>query len=263
MRTVKNMKKIILAFSFLVFTSNVLLANGTAGSSANYEPRYIVDMPTAGILPDLHFALNSQLVSQGGFLLDATFAFFKFLNVGISYGGSGIIGSEKMNMQGSPGFHIKARILDETETAPAIVLGVNTQGKGIYFYEKKRFEQLSAGVYAAASKSYKWQLGLIALHGGINYSFEDSENSGINIYAGAEHTIYKYITAVFEINPNINDKHSGVWKKGNSWMLNGAIKFGASDNMTIEIQFKDFLRNSNYSTEVGRYFGIEFITRLL
>ena len=246
----------------LLFASKTTYSNGTAGSAANHEQRYIVDMPTAGLLSDLNFALNSQLVSRGGFLLDATFAFFKFMNIGMSYGGSGIIGNETMNMQKYPGFHLKGRILNETLTAPAIVLGVNTQGNGIYFHSEKRFEQLSPGVYAAASKSFSWALGNVALHGGINYSFEDPDNSGVNIYAGAEHTIYKYITAAFEINPNLNDTRREIWHNGHSFMLNGAIRIGTSENMTIEIQFKDFLRNSAHSDEVGRYFGLEFTTKL-
>ena len=255
------MKKNLIFTSIFFILSNTLFGYGTAGSASKHEPRYIVDMPTAGLLRNLNFALNSQLVSNGGFLFDATFAFFNFINVGICYGGSGVIGSETMNLQSIPGFHLKGRILDETQTSPALVLGINTQGKGRYFHDKKRYEQLSPGFYAAVSKSYTWQLGDIAVHGGMNYTFEDPNNRGINFYAGAEHTIYKYATAIIEINPNFNDSHSAIWKD-KPFMLNGAIRFGISSNSTVEIQFKDFLRSSKFSTEVGRFFGIEFISKI-
>lgn len=257
----KNIFIIILFFLLSTNFSIILLGNGTAGSNASHESRYIVDMPTAGLLKRLNCAVSGQTIANGGFVFDATIPLFNILNVGISYGGDGILGSEHLVMQKIPGFHIKARVFNETKAAPAIVMGINTQGKERYLSSKRRFEQLSPGVYVAASKSFSWILGNIALHAGMNYSFEDSDNRGMNLYFGAEHTIYKYVTAVLEINPNLNDNDSSIWKNSKSLMVNTAIRVGIAENITAELQLKDLLKNSKYSKEFARLVGLDVILK--
>jgi hypothetical protein len=46
-------------------------------------------------------------------------------------------------------------------------------------------------------------------------------------------------------------------------MLNGALRFSPSEGTLFEIQFKDFLRNSRFSPEVGRYFSVGFISKFI
>ena len=231
-----------------------------------YQPRYIVDMPTAGMLDNLQYSVNAQLVNNGGFLLDVTVGLFKIVNVGMSYGGTGIIGYQTMNMQKYPGFHIKGRILQEKENVPAIALGFNSQGKGTYDKGAERHEQLAPDLYAAVSKSFKWAIGSLVLSGGINYSLLVPDEKGINVYAGIEQSILNICGLSFEFNPNLNDKDKKehIWnpEKNSSIMLNGAIKFTPLEDMIIEVQFKDILRNSKLANEVGRYFGVSFISKL-
>ena len=171
-----------------------------------------------------------------------------------------------MNLQKYPGLHLKFRLLGEKEEspAPAISLGFNTQGKGSYYYkEDQRHEQLAPDFYLAVSKSFDWVLGDFSLSGGINYSLQHADARGINIYAGFEHSIWKYCSVAFEVNPNLNDKNENIWKDGKSLMLNGGLRIAPTETMIIEIQFKDFLRNSNMSEEVGRYFGVRFISKFI
>jgi hypothetical protein len=228
----------------------------------SYQPRYIVDMPTAGILNNLEYSVNALLVGNGGALVDFTVGLFKIVNAGISYGGTGIIGYSTMNMQKYPGFHIKVRVIGEKEALPAFVLGFNSQGKGTYV--KPRYEQLSPDFYLVASKNFKWALGSFAVTGGINYSLLDPNDRGINIFAGIEQSILNICGISLEINPNFNDNNETIWKKErNSVMLNGALKFTPLDDIIIEVQFKDMLRNARSSDEVGRYFSVTFISKLL
>ena len=222
---------------------------------------HVVDMPAAGLLDKMNYSIGGKLINNGGFVLDFTASLFSFASFGISYGGDGVIGNEKMNMQRRPGFHIKGKLLSEKEVLPAISVGFNSQGRGRYLHDKDRFEQLSVGFYAVGSKTIDWAIGAAGVHAGINYSVEDANNRGINIYAGAEQSILNIAKIVLEINPNLNDSDSDIWKNSKSFMLNGAIKFFPSENMVIELQLKDLLRNSNFSTEVGRFFGIYFISK--
>ncbi|MDR0926567.1 MAG: YjbH domain-containing protein [Ignavibacteria bacterium] len=255
-------KKSLIVLSILLLTNVSVSLVAAETALEKFEPRYIVDMPSAGMLENLSYSINSQLISNGGFLLDFTASFFKFLNVGISYGGNGVIGSNTMTMQRYPGFHIKARIINEDEGFPAIALGINSQGKGMYISNEKRNEQLPPDFYVAVSKSFKWTLGTFSLNGGVNYSFEDEDNRGINIYAGVEHSVTRFVALALEINPNLNDNHVEIWKdKSKTIMLNGVLRLSPNDNMIIEIQFKDIFRNSRYSDEVGRYFGVQFVSK--
>lgn len=251
------MKKIVNIILLLVFAAGNI-ANAEDPIRA-YEPRYIVDFPTAGMLPAKNYSINTVLVSNGGAVVDFDVTIFDWLNVGIAYGGNGIIGGNPMNMQGLPGFNIKARLLDEKASVPAIVVGFNSQGRGQYLYAQKRYEQLAPDFYAAASKSFKWVLGTFGIHGGINYSVMNEANRGINAFVGIDHSIYKYCAFTLELNPNLNDGQKEIWGENVPVMLNGALHFAGFDNMLIEIQFKDILRNSNLSNQVGRHFGVEFI----
>jgi len=229
----------------------------------SYQPRYIVDMPTAGMLGNLDYSVNAKLVGNGGAMVDFTVGLFKFLNVSMSYGGTGIIGNETMNMQKYPGFHIKGRIINEKEVFPAIALGFNSQGNGTLNHGQNRYEQLSPDFYVAASKNFKWAVGSFALTAGINYSVLDPDDKGVNMFCGMEQSILNIAGIALEINPNLNDGNLEIWKGKSSLMLNGALKFTPLENMIIEIQFKDLLRNAKLSNEVGRYFGVTFISTLM
>jgi opacity protein-like surface antigen len=261
------MKKIIFILLLCIVPITTFAAEDTTSSSLlssiqRYEPTNIVDMPTAGMLTNMHYSVEAQLVSNGGFYLAFDAALFKFLNLGLSYGGTGIIGSQTMNMQKMPGFNIKLRLINESDGAtPAVALGFNSQGRGVYNYPSDQFEQLPPDVYIAASKSFKWFLGNLSIHAGVNYHLENKDNRGINVYAGIMQNIFKYATLAFEINPNLNVANSDVWKDANALALNGGVRFAPSDNVVVEVQFKDFLRNSKYSNEIGRYFGMKFISK--
>ena len=247
----------------LLLLASVSVAKTSEISMDSYQPRYIVDMPTAGMLENLQYSVNALLVSNGGALLDVTVGIFKIVNFSLSYGGTGIIGYETMNTQKYPGFHIKGRILEEKENVPAIALGFNSQGKGTYSKASDRYEQLAPDFYVVASKNFKWAVGSLALTGGVNYSMLVPDDKGINIFAGIEQSILDICGIAFELNPNLNDKNKAIWKDGkNSLMLNAALKFTPLKDIIIEIQFKDMLRNSERSKEIGRYFGVTFVSKL-
>ncbi|MCL2039855.1 MAG: hypothetical protein FWG85_05445 [Bacteroidetes bacterium] len=261
----KNVKIILLALILFVIVAPKTQADEIKIDS--YQPRYIVDMPSAGTLDNLQYSVDALLVGNGGFLVDVTVGIFKIVNVSMSYGGTGVIGNSTMNLQKYPGFHLKTKLLQEKETVPAIAIGFNSQGKGIYYKRNDdmsddRHEQLAPDFYLAASKSFKWPVGSLALSAGVNYSLLVPDDKGINVYAGIEQSILNVCAIALEINPNLNDKNKMIWKDGKTLMLNGALKFTPLEDMIIEVQIKDIFRNAHHSTEIGRYFGVTFISNL-
>jgi hypothetical protein len=45
-------------FSTMLISAQFIDAQGTAGTSARYEPRYLIDVPTAGMIPHGNLALD-------------------------------------------------------------------------------------------------------------------------------------------------------------------------------------------------------------
>ncbi len=173
----------------LFFLIGCVHAQGSAGSESTIEPRYLIDLPTAGIIPHGDVALDMEFYEQDGILSTVSIGAFNRLVLGISFGGSHIIGTEKPVWNGTPGFAARLRVIEETIVLPAIALGFDSQGKGAYIDQLGRYTVKSLGFYAVASKNYK-VLGFLSLHGGINYSLERADgNDSPNFFVGAEKTL--------------------------------------------------------------------------
>lgn len=253
------MKKYILLFILLVSCS----VFAQKASNSAYEIRSIVDMPTAGTLKKSSYSLNTVTYENGG--LSAEFAISPFTNfmLAISYGGIGLIGEGEPTMQDLPGIHIRYRVLDETMSAPAILIGISTQGKGEWDTQEKRFQTMSPGLYIASSKVFRWWAGFVALHGGLNYSFEPkTEDRMANFYAGLEQSIGSFASLTFEYNLNldekINSKNSNEQILDNRGMLNSSLRFFLSQNLVFELQMRDLLRHRANTKSFTRYLGIEY-----
>lgn len=242
----------------LLFIANQVLAQGATGSTAAIEPRYIVDLPTAGLLEKGNFAINIMALNEGGLMTEITAAPFKNFNMGISYSCTNFIGSGDISGQNIPGVTIKLRIFNETIATPAILIGLSTQGKGIYYKSQNRFQTLSPGAFLSSSKSFHWLLGAIAFHGGINYSFEPpKENRALNCYIGLEQSIGEQLSLNFEYNANIDDTNKEFMSRRG--MLNSALRFSISNGLTLELQFRDLLKNQAHASGFTRFFGFEFV----
>ena len=68
-------------------------SQGTAGESAKYENRMLIDMPTAGILEKGFVGTTSDVLPGGALIEILEVGAFDNISFGISYGGSNIIGA--------------------------------------------------------------------------------------------------------------------------------------------------------------------------
>lgn len=252
----------ILYLILTLLTSN--LEASQAGDDALFEPRYIIDMPNAGVLKEKHISMSALAYTDGGIMLDFNMAFFRNFNVSLSYGASRIIGSGTPVGQKYPGISLKYRVIDEEEKLPAIAIGVSTQGRGnwIKTYEGKklnRFETLSPGVYIAASKNFNWALGDVSFHGGLGYSFEPEADKRLpNIWLGVEQNIGGEFSLVSELNLMIDSRESKL--SSDVPLFNLGVKWSASDELTLQLQFRDVFNSYNAYNEFTRYLGIDFVT---
>lgn len=219
--------------------------NGSAGSAAQVEPRYLIDMPTAGILHNGMIAMNVHFYENSGVLVGLEAGAFNRLTFGLSFGGTNVIGSGAVDWNKLPGVNIRFRILDETDATPAVTVGFDSQGKDAYISQYNRYEYKSPGFFAAASKYFS-MLGYLGIHGGVNYSLENGDgNKNVNFYVGADKTIGSDISVVAEYNFGLNDNYPSGYPNAlassGPGFLNAGARWSVGNGFTIEFDYKNLL----------------------
>ena len=121
----------IVKISGVFLLCSCVYTEGSAGSESTFEPRYLIDLPTAGIIPHGNLALDMEFYQQDGVLSTLSIGAFNRLVLGVSFGGSHIIGTDKPAWNSTPGFAARLRIIDETIVLPAIALGFDYREKEI------------------------------------------------------------------------------------------------------------------------------------
>jgi hypothetical protein len=230
-----------------------LFGQASAGEQAASESRYVVDMPTAGVLTRGRFAADGFAFGNSGVMVEFTASPFTNLQLGLSFGGSGFLGNRNIVFQNLPGFHARFRAFDETLTVPAFTVGFSSQGRGEF--SGGRFSTHSPGVFVAASKNFSF-LGSLALHGGVNYSFDPVlEERFPNIYIGVEKTIGSIVSVAIEYNPTLDDPR--VFMRGG--LLNTALRISTGRGFTVELQIRDLLQSLPSANQPYRILRLEFI----
>jgi hypothetical protein len=248
-------------FAVLLLCSHSVpaLAQRAAGEDANIDPLFLIDTPVAGVLPATSGSIETFLYPQGGLLAGIVYGPFQNLNLGIYYGGTGIIGSGNVDWNEGPGFLVRYRFLEESEIYPAMIAGFDTQGRDGYIADSdmKQYVIKSPGFFVAASKNYLFY-GNISFHGGMNYTLErhDGDKSP-NVFWGFEKSIGSLISYLFEYNfafDNDKDK-KGFWN-GN---LSMGIRISTNMGFNFGLYFKNLLTSSFHYDKVVREIYIQYV----
>jgi hypothetical protein len=184
---------------------------------------------------------------------------FENVSFGISYGGSNLIGSGKVDWYKLPAVNIRVRILNETVLLPAFTFGFDSQGKGTYDSDRSRYETKSPGFFAAVSKNFDF-LGYLSFHGTINYSLEGKDGDNfVNLKTGAEKTLGANFSLLVEYDFALNDNKSISFGDGKGY-LNAGIRWSVGSGLTIGFDLRDLLSNkSETKNAADRALRIEFI----
>lgn len=252
-----KISKYLVIVLLVIFNTITVLAQGSAGAKSNIEPRTLVDFNTAGLLSRGMFAISTEHLPEGVFILKIDVGIFNQFNFGIGYGASNFIGKGDVKFYNYPGVNVRFRIFEEEIAFPAIVIGFDSQGKGKYLSDLKRFEIKSQGFFLVASKNLNF-LGMLSIHGGLNYSLETSdEDNNLNVTIGAEKTLGDQISIVGEYDLGLNDD-SKIIGKGRGY-LNVGVRWSIAKGLTIGFDFRNLTSNRQKDTfGVDRAFRIEF-----
>jgi len=258
------MKKFISLFVIAILTLRVAYAQGTAGESAKYEYRQLIDMPTSGIMERGSVGLTTELLPFGTLIAKVEAGIFDNISIGLSYGGSNIIGSGKPDWYPfPPGVNFRFRVMDESVLIPSLTLGFDTQGKGEYFKDEKRFAIKAPGIFAAASKNFGL-LGYLSLHGTVNYTvLEDNDGDNfINLMVGAEKTLGSTFSFLIEYNFAFNDNSTNQFGDGKGY-LNVGVRWSIANGVTVGFDLRDLLENKKWSPKsADRALVIEFTQKI-
>ena len=193
---------------------------------------------------------NGVLGAPGcGTLFGVTVGLLNRLNLGVSYGGDGIIGREAPTFNPHIGALVKYRLFEETYFWPAFAVGYDHQGFSGIDQAYNGYIFKSPGFFLAASKNYciftKAQLGL---HGGINYSLEESKTvTWPNGYAGADLGINEELAVALEYDMALNARDPGIapahYDHPLRGFLNAAVRWSFSRSLYLEFDIKDMLQN--------------------
>ena len=218
----------------------------------------IIDCPTAGSLDRGSYLVGIQAYENGGILGNIMVGLTDRFMLGISYGGTNLIGSGPVDWNPMVGVLVRYRLFEEQLLFPAISLGFDNQGRGAYIDSLKRYMDKSKGLYAVASKSFRF-LGTMALHGGMNYSFEgQKEDKDVNLFFGIEKSINNEIGIYMEYNLGLNDNEDGSIGYGKGY-LNAGLKWAFQGRFFIDFLWKDILKNNTHNQNSSREIRISYV----
>lgn len=251
------MKLFIFLFCFLNFS--ILFPQGSSGIDAKYEYRSLVDLPTAGVIEKGYVGVSIDVMPLGVLISKIEVGVFENFSFGISYGGSNIIGRGKITGYKLPGINVRARVLNESEALPAVVLGFDSQGKGEFDKALNRYQIKSPGFFAAVSKNFDFY-GYLSIHGMINYSLErDDADKDINLGFGVEKTLGPKVSLVGEYDFAINDNTGNSLGDGTGY-LNIGLRWSLGDGLTLGLNLRDLLDNKKFSSaRADRGIFVEYI----
>jgi len=253
------MKNILYFIFIILFSQNSVFSQGTAGDRAKFEYRTLIDMPTAGILEKGYVGATTDILPGGVIIERLEVGAFDNISFGISYGGANLIGAGKIDWYKLPGVNIRFRLFNELITFPALTLGFDSQGKGVYHDSSGRYDIKSPGFYAAVSKNFAF-LGYLSLNATANYSLESKDGDNfIDLSFGIEKTIGGTVSVIAEYNFAFNDNETKYYG-GDKGYLNAGIRWSPGTGYTVEFDLRDLLDNKKLNPSTAdRALKIEYI----
>ena len=235
-------------------------------ASDQFQPYRMINTHTAGVLSRASFDVDFLVYASpdwygSGLLPGVHVGLSDRFNIGISYGGEGIIGySNRVRWNALPGILIKYRLLEEGVASPALAIGFDNQGyggsagKAVYGYDGYVYK--SPGFFAAFSKNYLMFTSIqIGFHGTLNYSIEGVDEvvgaddvRWANLAVGADIGIndeiaffFEYDFAFNDVTGANNDKH--IYALPHKGFFNIGLRWVFTENFYIEFDMLDIFEN--------------------
>jgi hypothetical protein len=223
------------------------------------QPRFVIDKPTAGVLPRAGVDFSLRAFGAGGLIANIDVGISERFMFGVSYGGTNVLGNDKINWNQNPGVTARYQFFEEGPDAPALAAGFDSQGYGVFVDTLKRYINKSPGFFVVLSKSYE-----IFHHAdghlGVNYSLETADKDrSPNVFVGASAALSSDFELLAEYDFALNDDSGGANTINSG---KGFLNFGARLNIKnvvyIEFFVKDMLENRKNIANANRELKITY-----
>jgi hypothetical protein len=223
----------------------------------------LIDCPTAATLPRASFDVHVRDFSGGGLLTSINIGLHNQFMLGVSYGGTGVLGESKATWQEHPEFEVKYQIIPETYAIPAVAVGFSSQGYGPYIEDWDRYTYKSRGFYLVVSKAYEAYTWATGFHGGVNYSLEHTkdDDSSPNLFFGFDLSVNHNVAIVAEYDVALNDdkKHEGEQFGGKGWgYFNVGLRWIFYERLEVGIDLKNLFNNRRDVNQFSRELRISY-----
>jgi len=259
-------KNLIIVCAALMVSGNWVSAQETVSDDATspkIEQRFLVDVPTAGVLKKGQYEVGMRLFANGGLLGQVQVGMTNRFMFGISYGGEKFVGTGSVDFNPLPGVEARYRVVEETYAGPAVTLGFSNQGfgrfvKAIDSTKIDRYVQKSRGFFVAASKNYQF-MGNLGFHGGLSWNVtekKDKDNQP-TMFVGVDKSLNEELSVVGEYDFGWNDNKDLIGHGRGYMNLGAKLNFGGK--ILIEFMLKDVLDNSKEQGNFSREFRVSFV----
>src|SRR3989339_316095 len=194
------------------------------------KPAEIIDVPTADVVEYSNYDLSFRLHNTGGILSKMVFGVFAPINIGMSFDIDRIIGSGSNKIDTRPpAIFFKARIYSGGLMIPAVAIGYDGQGYGLYNTSTDKYQFREKGIYVALTREYLVP-GLEMTFGGNIYDFEEE---GVFGFVGFRYGIENKILFLSEYD-NINSTPENRTNMG--------LRLFITDNVDVTIAGKNLFK---------------------
>ncbi|PID26930.1 MAG: hypothetical protein CR982_07730 [Candidatus Cloacimonadota bacterium] len=241
--------------------SILLLISFTLLFSQQSLSKKLIDKPSASILNKGEVEVEGRIYTAGGFLIGINASVFENLEIGISYGASEVFSNVEPDWNGQPGVKLKILAFKEDYYMPNIAFGFDSQGYGRWITDtdndnEERYTFKAPGFFAVATKNFyiAGNLGMLGLHGGINYSIIEKKDKDdkLNVFVGLDKDIGKSLLFRAEYDFAFNDKFDDLSETKERGYLNAGLTWIVSPEFSLDLILKDLLRNKSLASESER-----------
>ncbi len=211
---------------FFILSALLFAAGSVYGMQSD---TYLIDTPTAEVLPLRDFSVRTRMFSKGGVLSYFDFTVFNRFSLGASVTFEHLIGHNDEHIKLLvPSLQMKYRLYDGGDILPAFALGFDNQGFE-YDHDKDIYLQEARGIYLAATKEILMP-GLM-FNPGLNVTVSDFEFDQLAGFASLAYNIKDVVNLMFEWD-NIHDIKNS--------RLNGGLRIYIAESFSMDLAVRNF-----------------------
>jgi len=209
---------------------------------------YYVDQPYPKVPEHGIFNIMLRVGPDGAIIGYFNVGIWDRLGLGLSYGGSNLLGAGDPEFYEIPGVQIRLLVIEEGMFYPNMQFGFDNQGYGDY---NERYDIRSKGLYCQIGKTFSFTSLEIVPSLGVNYCLEAER--GLDVFTALSIQFGTFSAFLVEYTPNFNDPEDE--DKG---YLNVGLRMIFYGEMFFEFALRDLLDNSMGSEQLNRTIKLGF-----